>query len=88
MGVKIIVSRTHTQQKIYARAIRAKNLRKHKAFHMSVADGMRSEAKRIEEYIAEHDELSFEEKERGRQNALHLRSEAIAQENATCLDDH
>ena len=88
MGVKIIVSGTHTQQKIYARAIRAKNLRKHKAFHMSVADGMRNEAKRIEEYIAEHDELSFEEKEQGRQHVLHLQSEAIAQENATCLDDH
>ena len=88
MGVKIIVSRTRAQHKIALRALRAKNLREHKAFHMSVADGMRNEAKRIEEYIAEHDELSFEEKEQGRQHVLHLQSEAIAQENATCLDDH
>ena len=88
MGTKIIVSRTHTQQKIYARATRAKNLRKHKAFHMSVADGMRAEAKRIEEYIAEHDELTLEEQEQGRQHVLHLQSEAIAQENATYLDAH
>ena len=88
MGVKIIVSRTRAQHKIALRALRAESLRKHKAYHMSIADGMRNEAKRIEEYIAEHDELSFEEKEQGRQRVLHLQSEAIAQENATCLDDH
>ena len=88
MGTKIIVSRTHAQNKIALRAHQALKKREHKAFHMSVADGMRNEAKRLEEYIAEHDELSFEEKEQGRQRVLHLQIEAIAQENATCSDDH
>lgn len=88
MGQLIIISKTHRQHKIAKRAHEARKFREHKAFHMSVADGMRSEAKRIEEYIAEHDELSFEEKEQGRQHVLHLQSEAIAQENATCLDAH
>ena len=88
MGQKIIISQTQRQHKIALRAHKARKFREHKAFRMSVADGMRAEAKRIEEYIAEHDELTLEEQEQGRQHVLHLQSEAIAQENATCLDDH
>ncbi|QNN98066.1 hypothetical protein SEA_FEDE_18 [Microbacterium phage Fede] len=84
----IIVSKQNRQHKIAARAAEARNKRKHKAYHMQVADGMRAEATHIREYLDNHEELSFEDREQGEARILLLESEAIAQENATCLDAH
>ncbi|QQO39307.1 hypothetical protein SEA_CRUNCHYBOI_21 [Microbacterium phage CrunchyBoi] len=75
------------QRKIVQRRNVARDYRVHKASHMAMAAELNAQADYIQSEIDAHPEMPDTAREEGFAMITRLRSDAIANENAKCLDD-
>lgn len=99
MSLRLVMTRTREANRVLFAALKAQKLREHREQHISIARQMRDQADQIEAQIQvvkdqeldptyEDEDTRTEWIDQATKHVLHLRTGAIEQENATCLDEH